>query len=169
MKMSLRARMIALITHVTTSVGLLGGIATFLALAIFGIASQDVMHVRAAYIGTELVVWAVVLPLGLAALATGIIQALGTSWGLFCHYWIVAKLLITTFAIAVLLVQLKQISGVARAVTEGIALSPDLRHARISMIAHAAGGLIVLLVPVVLSLYKPGGLTPYGARKRMQR
>jgi hypothetical protein len=31
---------------------------------------------------------------------------------------------------------------------------------------HAAGGLLVLLVPAVLSVYKPPGLTPYGRRKQ---
>jgi hypothetical protein len=33
------------------------------------------------------------------------------------------------------------------------------------MRAHAAGGLVVLLVLVVLSIYKPRGLTRYGWRK----
>ena len=34
---------------------------------------------------------------------------------------------------------------------------------------HAAGGPLVLLVPAALLIYKPRGMTPYGARKRDER
>ena len=34
---------------------------------------------------------------------------------------------------------------------------------------HAARALIVLLVPMVLSVYKPRGMTPYGQRQRTSR
>jgi hypothetical protein len=43
----------------------------------------------------------------------------------------------------------------------------DLRAVGFELMIHSAGGLIVLFVPVVLSVYKPGGLTSYG--KRMQQ
>jgi hypothetical protein len=46
--------------------------------------------------------------------------------------------------------------------------SADLWGLRMSPVIHAAGGLLVLLLPVVLSLYKPRGLTPYGWRKRYE-
>ncbi|MEJ8766228.1 hypothetical protein WKU33_10205 [Oceanobacillus sp. HCA-5259] len=35
-------------------------------------------------------------------------------------------------------------------------------------IAHTIGGLLVLLVATILSVYKPKGLTKYGWRKRMK-
>ena len=47
-------RKFALTAHVTSSVGLLGSIAAFLALAIAGLASQDAQAVRAAYVSMEL-------------------------------------------------------------------------------------------------------------------
>jgi hypothetical protein len=34
---------------------------------------------------------------------------------------------------------------------------------------HAAGGLLVLIVPAVLSVYKPQGLTPYGRRSQHEQ
>jgi hypothetical protein len=40
----------------------------------------------------ELTTWIVIVPLSLAALLTGVVQSLGTPWGLFRHRWIVAKL-----------------------------------------------------------------------------
>jgi hypothetical protein len=39
-----------------------------------------------------------------------------------------------------------------------------LRVAGIQLVVHAAGGLLVLLVPVALSVYKPPGMTRYGER-----
>lgn len=46
-------------------------------------------------------------------------------------------------------------------------LSPaDLRGLRISVLIHAAGGLLALLWAALLGVYKPPGLTPHGWRRR---
>ena len=37
-----------------------------------------------------------------------------------------------------------------------------------SFVIHAAGGIVVLLIPIVLSVYKPPGLTRYGWRKQYE-
>jgi len=68
----------------------------------------------------------------------------------------------------VLLLQLEPIGFLARAAAEATLSSGELRSARLSLVVHAGGGLIVLLVPTVLSIYKPRGMTPYGQRKRDQ-
>jgi hypothetical protein len=39
----------------------------------------------------------------------------------------------------------------------------------IQLVVHAAGGLLVLLVPMVLSIYKPQGVTLRGWRKQFQQ
>jgi len=44
--------------------------------------------------------------------------------------------------------------------------STDLRETRISLLAHAGGGLFVLLIATVLGVYKPWGLTAYGRRRQ---
>ncbi|MBA3519246.1 MAG: hypothetical protein H0T75_16780, partial [Rhizobiales bacterium] len=88
-------RKFALAAHVTASVGLLGAVAGFLALAVAGLTSKDPQMVRAAYLATELTASFVIVPLCLAALLTGLVQSLGTSWGLFRHYWVLVKLLLT--------------------------------------------------------------------------
>ena len=45
----------------------------------------------------------VIVPLAIASLLTGVVQALATPWGLFRHYWVVIKLFLTVFATLVLL------------------------------------------------------------------
>src|SRR3989441_6251031 len=166
MTMAPSLRKFTLTAHVTSSVGLLGSIAAFLALAVAGLTSQDAQIVRAAYLAMDLTARFVIVPLAFASLLTGLIQSLGTPWGLFRHYWVLAKLLLTAFATIVLLVKLELISYAARLAAETILSRTDLRAAGIELAVHAAGGLLVLLVPAVLSIYKPRGLTPYGRRKQ---
>ena len=81
MTLAPRLRKFALTTHVVCSVGWLGSVASFLALAIAGVTSDDAQMVRAAYLAMELTGWFVIVPLSLASLITGIIQSLGTQWG----------------------------------------------------------------------------------------
>ncbi len=157
MTMTPGLRRFALAAHVTSSVGLLGAVAGFLALAITGLTSQDTQMVRAAYLAMELTASFVIVPLAFASLLTGIVESLGTPWGLFRHYWVLAKLLLTVIATIVLLLQMKLISYMARVAAETTLSSADLRGARIQLAIHAGGGLLVLLVPVALSLYKPWG------------
>ena len=165
MTMTPGLRKFALAAHVTSSVGLLGAVAGFLALAIAGLTSQDAQMVRAAYLAMELTAWFVIVPLAFASLLIGIVESLGTPWGLFRHYWVLAKVLLTVIATIVLLLQMKLISYMAHVAAETTLSGVDLRGARIRLVIHAGGGLLVLLVPVALSLYKPWGMTRYGWRK----
>src|SRR5260370_21829283 len=164
--MAPRLRKFALTAHVTSSVGLLGAIAAFLLLAGAGLTSQDTKIVRAAYLAMELIARLVIVPLAFASLLSGIIQSLGTPWGLFRHYWVLVKLLLTAFATSVLLSKMALISYVARVAAATTLSRADLHAARIELVVHAAGGLLVLLVPALLSVYKPPGLTRYGWQKQ---
>ncbi len=164
--MAPRLRKFALTAHVTSSVGLLGSIAAFLALATAGLINSDLLIVRAAYLAMAIITRFVIVPLAFASLLTGLIQSLGTSWGLFRHYWVLVKLLLTVFATGVLLVKMELIAYAARLAAETTLSRADLRAAGIELVVHATGGLLVLLVPAVLSVYKPPGLTRYGWEKQ---
>src|SRR5919199_21937 len=90
------------------------------------------------------VIMAVLVPLAFASLLTGIVQSLGTTWGLFRHYWVLFKLLITVFATIVLLIYMETFRYMA-----GVASDPgaDLAVVRnASPALHSALGLVVLLV-----------------------
>jgi hypothetical protein len=162
-------RKFGLTAHVTSSVGLLGSIAAFLALAVAGLTGQDEQMVRAAYLAMALIVRFVIVPLAFASLLTGLIQSLGTPWGLFRHYWVLVKLLLTVFATCILLVKIELIGDAARLAAKATLSRADLRAAGIQLVVHAAGGLLVLLVPAAISVYKPSGLTRYGWRKLHER
>jgi len=162
-------RKLALTAHVTTSVGWLGALAVFLAHALASLISQDEQMVRAASLAMGLTAWFVILPLSLASLTTGLVQALGTAWGLFRHYWILFKLLLTAVATIVLLLKLGPISYLADMAAETTLSSVDLVGLRTSLMVHAAGGLLVLLTVATLAVYKPRGMTRYGLRKEREQ
>lgn len=169
MTMAPHLRKFALTAHVASSVGFLGAVAGFLALAVAGLTSPDAQMVRAAYLAMVFTTWSVIVPLSFASLLTGLVLALGTKWGLFRHYWVLVKFLLTVFTILVLLLQVQPISYIAAAATEAALSGADLRGIRTSLTTHAAGGLLVLLVTTTLSIYKPRGMTRYGWRKEHEQ
>ena len=170
MTMTPRLRKFALTAHVASSVGWLGAVAVFLALAVVAMTSQDAQTVRGAYLVMEPAAWFVLVPLGLASLLTGLVQALGTKWGLFRHYWILAKLAINVLATIVLLLYMQTLSYLAGLAAETPLSSDDLGVLRSpSPLLHAAAALLLLLVATTLSVYKPRGMTPYGQRKQHEQ
>jgi hypothetical protein len=94
----------------------------------------------------------------------GTINALGTSWGLFQHYWVLLKFVLTLVASVVLLVESRTINSLADAAA--IAADPQSLS---GTLPHSIGGLVVLLLVTILSVYKPRGVTPYGWRKQQER
>jgi hypothetical protein len=169
MTMTPGARKFALTAHVTSSVGWLGSVAGFLALAIAGLTSQDAQMVRAAYLATELITWFVIVPLAFASLLTGLVVALGTQWGLFRHYWVLIKFVLTILATFLLLLHTRPIGLLADVARETTLSGADVRRLQIQLVGDAGAALLALLVNVTLSIYKPRGVTPYEWRKQHER
>jgi hypothetical protein len=165
--MTTSLRKAALTAHVVSSVGWLGAVAVVLALAVAGVAAEDAQTVRAVYLAMELSGWFVLVPLSVASLLTGLLQSLGSTWGVFRHYWVVAKLVINVFATVVLLVYMQTLAYLAGIAADTGLPSDDLGVLRTpSVVLHAGVALLLLLVATVLAVYKPRGMTRYGQRKR---
>jgi hypothetical protein len=169
MNMTAPLRKLVLTAHVSASGGWLGALAVFLTHALASLISQDEQVVRAVSVAMGITAWFVILPLSLASLTTGLVQALGTAWGLFRHYWILFKLLLTTVATVVLLLKLGPISYLAEMAAGTTFSSAGLIGLRTSLMVHAVGGLVVLLTAATLAIYKPQGMTRYGLRKRREQ
>jgi hypothetical protein len=160
------ARNLLLALHVTASVGFVGAITAFFALALAGAFHQNAQVVRGAYISMEIITSFVILPLCSGALLTGVIQSLSTSWGLFRHYWVVVKLILTALSAALLLLHIQPITAMAKIAALSDVLSPlEYRGVRLQLIIASGGALVVGIAAIVLSIYKPQGLTRYGWRK----
>lgn len=158
--MSPALRKFMLTVHVTSSVGWLGAIAAYIALNVPALASDHAQTIRAAYLMMDVVMQYALVPLAVASLTTGILQALGTPWGLFRHYWVTISLALTTLAFAILVLHLPAVESNA-----AIASDPQADIAHLSGdLFHSIGGLVVLLVPLALNIYKPRGMTRHGWR-----
>jgi hypothetical protein len=155
-----------LTAHITSSVGWLGAVVGYLVLVLAALNSQDAQRVRAAWIAMELTGWYAIVPLALASVLTGLVQALGTTRGLFRHYWVLFKFLLTVLATTVLLLHMPTVSFLV-----GTAAESDSTHlgGLPGELLHAGGGLLVLLVTTTLSVYKPWGMTPYGRRRQHEQ
>src|SRR5205809_6767201 len=129
-------RRFMLAAHVVSSVGWLGAVAVFLALSVARLASDDAQMARASYQVLEMIAWFVIVPLCLASVLTGFVSSLGTTLGLFRHYWIVIKLVITIPATIVLFVHMRPISLVSQVASERTLSSGDL-GLQIQMLAAA--------------------------------
>ncbi|MFE9023899.1 hypothetical protein ACFYNL_35765 [Streptomyces sp. NPDC007808] len=162
-------RKAALTAHVTASLGWLGAVAAFFALAVAGLVSSAPRTVQGAYVAMELIGWAVIVPLAGLTLVTGVVQSLGTVWGLWRHYWVIAKLLITMLATALLLVHMQPVGHVADAAARAALVGGELQGMRIQLIADAAAAAVALVTAAALSVFKPRGLTRYGRRRQRER
>ncbi len=112
----------------------------------------------------------VLVPLSFASLLTGLVQSLGTTWGVFKHYWVLCKLLINLLSTIILLMYtqtFRYLAGIAADTTLSDAALLGLRNP--SPVLHAGAAVLVLLVATVLSVYKPRGVTPYGWRKQYEQ
>ena len=163
MLMPAGVRKFALTAHVVSSVGWLGAAAAFLYLSILAMTSEDEATVRGVYLVMERAAWYILLPFAFTSLLTGIVQSLGTTWGLFRHYWVLFKLLITAFATVILVIYMETFRHMSRVAADPDAQLDTVRN--FSPALHAALAIILLLVTTVLAIYKPRGMTPYGQRK----
>jgi hypothetical protein len=166
-------RKLLLTTHVAVSVGWLGAAAGVLALGIVGLTTSDAGVANGMYRATEIIWRSIIVPLSLAALLTGLVQALGSQWGLVDHYWVLTKLAITVGAVLLLLLHTNSLlPALTRSAIEGSAIVIDGQahgHGglppRVHLVVAASGTLLLLLIITTLSIYKPWGRTSFGRRR----
>lgn len=165
MSISPGGRRLILSLHLAVSVGWIGAVAAYLALDVATVATDDPAILRAAYVGMEIIVRSVIVPLAIASLISGIVISLWTRWGLFRHYWVVTSLLLTVLATAVLLSETRTVRALA-----DIAVDPSTTPEKLaslnSTVVHSIGGMLVLGTILMINVFKPRGMTRYGWRKQ---
>jgi len=164
-RLSPRWRKLVLAAHIVVAVGLLGIYAAMLILGTVAAATPEPETAGAAYRSMG-ILRAVIPPAAGGALVTGVILALGTSWGLFQHSWVVVKLALTAAALSVSIFVVFPAVRQAIAATSAAAplTAPDAGSAPLLLIV--ASGVIVLMLgaATVIAVYKP-----WGAIRRARR
>jgi len=156
--------------HVLFSISWIGAVAAFLVLSITTQAGSNVEIVRGAYLSMNLVGQYLIVPLSLAALLTGLLQSLGTAWGLFRYYWVLVKFILTTIATLLLLLhQFKAVSVVAdRVLGSSAGTLPNVGKIGTQLVVDSSLGIVVLVIVTVLGIYKPWGLIRKEVRRQAQ-
>lgn len=157
-------RKLGLAVHIVMSVGWMGAVAAFAAVAFVGRASTDATALAGVGDALAVIGWAAVVPLALASVVSGIVQSLGTNWGLFRHYWVIFKLVATLVATLLLMLHMLPTMELASAARSGALPVARLVGLRQQLAFDAGAGLLVLLAISALSFYKPRGMTPWGWR-----
>jgi hypothetical protein len=147
-----RWRKTLLVLHVAGSVGLLGVDGAVLLLGTTATLGGDP---RSLYPAAALLGSALLVPLALTALATGVVLGLLTPWGLFRHWWVVTKLVLTLAgAVLALVVLTPTLDGLAEAARAGTVIPGGDAW---QLVRDAGAASVVLLSTVVLSVAKPFG------------
>lgn len=150
-------RKLVLLIHVLGSVGWTGAVAAFLALAVTGLNDPHPLTVRAVYIAMLPITWWIIVPLAFVSLASGLLLSLFSSWGLFRHYWIIFKLLISSISLPVLLLHTGIIRRVAVAAMSANFNVQELYQDRRQLVIASVAALAALVIATLLSVYKPRG------------
>lgn len=152
-------RKLALTLHIAVSVAFPGAVACFFALALAALGA-DTEAAHAAYLAMQWMTSLVIMPLCFAALISGLVSSLGTPWGLVRYWWIIVKLLVTAFSTIALIIHLRPIELMADAIPNA-----EMMKTQIQLVLASGAALLALIFVTALSVYKPRGLTRYGARQ----
>jgi hypothetical protein len=157
-RLSPRTRRAVLTAHIVLSVGLLGEVCAFLAIAVRSSGSDDAAFAATGYDLLASLQLLFGIPLSFLALATGLTLGLGTKWGVLRYPWVTIKL---ALIISVILMGALVLGPAVEAARAG----DDDVEPRI--LAGAAWDVVALVVATTLGVYKPGGPRQWRRRGRL--
>ena len=154
--------------HVLSSVGWFGAVAAFLVLAAVGLGTEDAQLLSAVYLASQLTTRWVIVPFAILSLLSGVIQGLGTQWGLVKYWWVLIKLILTLGSVAILFLHTGVIDQAAAHWGDASAShqAEGMAALRLQLVVDSAAALVVLAIATALSTVKPRGQTPFAFRRR---
>ncbi|MFJ2191157.1 DUF2269 domain-containing protein [Kitasatospora sp. NPDC087861] len=168
-RLSPSARKRLVVLHITVSVSWLALMLCLLTLAVTALTTDDADRLRTAYRAMGMLGDALILPLSLLTFLSGVALGLGTSWGLFRYYWVSTKFWLTLAAMAASVLaltdRLHDAVRVVAAHPTGPITAADLGFVRYNTVIVPSVALALYLLNVVLSVFKPWGRRPEGARR----
>lgn len=144
------------VLHVVTSVALLGELWGLVVLNLTAVLTAEDQVAYVAYRLMQRLIFAGGAPLSLTALATGVVVALASPWGLLRHYWVFAKLVLLVGVV---------LSGMLFFTPEDLAAATRDGTRPTSwqwqQVAVVAAGVVMLVASTALAVVKPRGRLPW--------
>ncbi|GIP40677.1 hypothetical protein J31TS4_39570 [Paenibacillus sp. J31TS4] len=160
-KLSIKKKQWIVVIHVLSVVCWLGGAMVMLLLGLYMQKAENGEQLYYTLENMHLIDVVFVRYTALLALFTGIVLSVWTNWGLFKHYWILIKLILTValiaFGIKYMGAWLSQIVRIAQQ-ERSLALSDTaFLNASYSLIGGAAANIVSLIFMTAISYIKPFG------------
>jgi uncharacterized membrane protein SirB2 len=165
-RLSRTFKQLTVLVHILTSVGLFGMTIVSVALATIASATNSDPAIRRAVLQILETLDQVLLPpTALGALVTGVVLSIGTHWGLFNHFWILTKLVLT---VAVIVTGATVIKNAVSA-SIGVITRPDfatpgggvLGSPLFILLTMYSLHLALLGAATAITVFKPWGMTPH--------
>lgn len=154
------ARKALLTLHVVTAVSLVG---IALVLAILGAAGLGGAAPETVYPAMHQMARAALAPVAVVAVVVGVVQALLTGYGLLRHWWVTAKLVVTSLLAAVaVLVVVPGLGRASAAATSHVEAVNDAQ--RLVSVVTPSVALALLVLMAALGVVKPGRRRRAGGR-----
>ena len=151
-RLSPRVRKAIVAAHTLVAVGWFGIVLAKLVLEIVAVSMADQSVARAGYLFMGTLDRAVFPPAAVATLISGIVLSVGTAWGLFRHWWIVVKLVLTIGVVLTGIVFVGAWTEQTVAATDA-----ELGAASLWLIGSAVVHALMLGAATVISVFKPWG------------
>lgn len=152
-----RARKLMLLLHIASVGSWLGATVTMVFLSVLGVVTDDPVVRRSAYLLMSIMDRNLIVPLVVASILTGVVLALRTHWGLFRHFWVMAKFVLaigmTAFAVSTVIPWVHTLAD--QTATGGDAATVEIVGQR--LVVGTGIFLLTLCVIVFLAVYKPWG------------
>lgn len=160
-RLSIKKKQLIIVIHVLSVVCWLGGAMCMLLLGTYMLRAENGEQLYFTLENMHLIDVVFIRYPALVALLTGIVLAIWTNWGLFKHYWILIKLILTLLLIGLgigymgdWLSQIVRIAEQERFLALGDAA---FLNASYSLIGGAIANIVALIFMTAISYFKPFG------------
>lgn len=158
-------RKIVLVLHLISGIGWMGLDIALLVLAVTALRTTDAEVVYSSYRAIAIAFPGPVLVLSFGMVLTGILLGWGTHWGLLRSWWVVIKLVISLIMLALVNFSLTPtLTSIPAMLSSGLsaeALRASLGELPNTLLFPPVVSFLMLATAVILSVFKPWGLTPW--------
>lgn len=154
-----------LVLHMVSGIGWMGLDVALLVLAVTALRSSEAEVVYSSYRAMAIAFPGPVLLLSFSMVVTGVLLGWGTHWGMLRSWWVLMKLVLSAIMLALVNFSLAPtLTGIPGMLSSGLSaeeLRASLGDLPNTLLFPPVVSFLMLATAVILSVFKPWGLTPW--------